>query len=128
MSVISRNSKFRNQRPKSGQAMLILVLILGATMLGVTAIAGYVSLQKLKASTDIRDSTVAIYAADSGVEWCFYTKFGPVGSSTNPCNTTETLRNNSSVSVIDSGTMVKSIGQMGNSFRAFGIFLNEFGQ
>ena len=112
----------------TGQAMLIFVLVLGATMLGVTTIAGYVTLQKLRASTDIVDSAKSIYAADSGVEWCLNTKFGPTGSSTDPCTTSFALGNDSSVDVQDAGTEVKAIGHAGRSYRAFGIFLNVFNQ
>jgi hypothetical protein len=125
----------------SGQAMLIFVLVLGATVLSVTAIAGYVTLQKLRASSDVVDSAKAIYAADSGVEWCFYNKFSTTnGTSTFDCTTSDvnpgpTFSNNLSgntvdVSVSEGGvapnTIVKSIGHSGRSYRAFGIFLDQF--
>ena len=121
----------------TGQAMLIFVLVLGATVLSVTAIAGYVTLQKLRASTDTVDSTKAIYASDSGVEWCFYNKFSiTYGTSTFACDTSvnpgPTFTNNLSgssvdVSVSQDGSVIKSIGHSGRSYRAFGIFLDEFG-
>lgn len=104
-----------------------MVLILGSTMLGVASIAGYVSLQEIRSSIDIVDSTKAIYAADSGVDWCFYQKFGPTGSSTTPCVTNYNLGNGSSVSVTEQGQEVKSIGTANRSSRAFGIFLDQFG-
>ncbi len=129
----TKNPKINNNF-QSGQAMLIVVLILGATMLGVTTIVGYVSLQKIKNVANITDSTKAIYAADSGVEWCFYNKIGSNGTSTFDCSgsspTTGTsslsLSNGSSVSVSESGQEVKSIGTDNSSYRAFGIFLDQF--
>ncbi len=125
-----------NNNFQSGQAMLIVVLILGATMLGVTTVVGYISLQKIKNVANITDSTKAIYAADSGVEWCFYNKFSSNGTSTFSCDgsspTTGTsslsLSNGASVSVSNVGQEIKSIGTVNNSYRAFGIFLNEFNQ
>lgn len=139
--------KNRNLNKESGQAVLIFVLVLGATILSVTAIAGYVTLQKLRASTDIVDSAKAIYAADSGVEWCFYNKFYAAGTSTYACDSSQVsdpgfmaspiFTNNLSgntvdVSVSEEGaapnTVVKSIGHSGRSYRAFGIFLDQFSQ
>ena len=132
---------------QAGQAMLIFVLVLGATMLSVTAIAGYVTLQKLRESSDVVDSAKAIYAADSGVEWCFYNKFYVATTSTYVCDSAQvqgapympvpTFTNNLSGNTVDvsvsqgssdAGTVVKSIGHSGRTYRAFGIFLDQFSQ
>lgn len=114
----------------SGQAMLIIVMVLGASMLGVATIAGYISLQKIKSSTEIADSTKAIYAADAAVEWCLYNKFGPNGTSTFNCTDPNpmTFSNNSDVQVIEANNVVRAIGHSFNSYRAFGIFLGVFNQ
>ena len=115
--------------------MLIIVLILGASVLGVTTIAGYVSLQKIRAATNIIDSTKAIYAADAGIEWCLYNKFGATGDSTFSC----TLDPNSpqspfafsaqpsqtSVEVREDNGVIKSVGNAGSSWRAFGLFVGS---
>jgi hypothetical protein len=133
MSIKNREKNKLRQifQQGSGQAMLILVLILGATMLGVTTIAGYVSLQKIRTATDIVDSTKAIYAADSGVEWCFYEKFFlATGTSTPPCAANVgdiKFDNGASVSVVEQDNEVKSIGTANRAYRAFGIFLDQFG-
>lgn len=109
----------------TGQAMLIVVMVLGSTMLGVATIAGYVSLQKIRTSTEIVDSTKAIYAADSGVDWCLYKKFGPNGTSTFDCTNSNpiTFSNDTSVELIEANNVVRTIGRSFNSYRAFGIFL-----
>lgn len=116
--------KMKNQK---GQAILIVVLVLGATMLGVTTIAGYISLQKIRTATEIMDSTKAIYAADSGIEWCLFNKFGPGATSTFSCSSDNPLNfsNQASVFVSEEGDVIKSIGKAGNSYRAFGFFLQE---
>jgi hypothetical protein len=105
----------------SGQSMLLLVLIFGATILGVTTLAGYISIQKVRTATDAVDSAKAVYAADYGVERCFYEKY-VYGSATSTCNFILYMDNDAKVSVTESGPVVKSIGQVGRSFRAFGLF------
>ncbi len=60
----------KNKREK-GIALLLTMIILSATMLTATLIATIVIIQ-FKLSSDINNSTIAIYAADSGVEWQLY--------------------------------------------------------
>jgi hypothetical protein len=122
------NKKSQITKSMSGQAMLIIVVILGSSMLGIATIAGYISLQKIKSATEISDSTKAIYAADAGVEWCLYNKFGPNGTSTFDCTNPNpmTFSNDSDVQVIEANNVVRTIGHSFNSYRAFGIFLGVF--
>lgn len=87
--------------------MLIAVLSLGGAILGVTAIAGLLTLYQLRATTDSQSSAKAIFAADAGVEWTFYTFFHP------PAGLLPTMNNNSSISVTcydNTGTNVVSCG------------------
>ncbi len=60
----------KNKREK-GIALLLTIIILSATMLTATLVAAIVIIQ-LKLSSDINNSTIAIYAADSGIEWQLY--------------------------------------------------------
>ena len=60
----------KNKR-KKGIALLLTMIILSATVLTATFIAAIVIIQ-LKLSSDINNSTIAIYAADSGIEWQLY--------------------------------------------------------
>lgn len=101
--------------------MLLVVMILGATMLGITTIAGYISIQKIKASTDIVDSTKAIYAADSGIEWYLYKTFSLIpGAADAP---KPEFENGATVEVREVGNTVRSTGHAQRAFRAFGIFM-----
>lgn len=52
----------------SGQAMLLTVFIVGAGILSMTAISGYLLTQRIRASSNLTDSARAIYAADAGLE------------------------------------------------------------
>jgi hypothetical protein len=120
-----RQSSGQAIQQSSGQAMLILVLVLGATMLGVSTIAGYISLQKIRTSTDIIDSTKAIFAADSGIEWCFYNKYSPNGTSTFVCDGSFDVGSGANVTVSQQPGLIKAVGHAGRSYRAFGLFLDE---
>ena len=56
---------------QKGIALLLTVIIISIVLLTATLIANVVVTQ-LKLAGDINDSTTAIYAADSGVEWQLY--------------------------------------------------------
>lgn len=56
---------------EKGTAILLTMIILSAAMLIAALIATIVVVQ-FKLSSDVNYSTIAIYAADSGVEWQLY--------------------------------------------------------
>ena len=60
---------------RRGQARLLAILTLGATMLGATTIAGLLMLYQIRQVTNFRDSTESIFAADAGTEWELYSYF-----------------------------------------------------
>ncbi len=66
----------------SGQAILIVVVFMGAIMVGISVISGYLLTQRLKTSVDIINSTKAIYAADAGIEAQLYDIFKNGGADT----------------------------------------------
>lgn len=63
--------KFIKNNKESGIALLLTVIILSIVTLIAVSIANTVIVQ-LKLVGDMNDSKVAIYAADSGVEWQLY--------------------------------------------------------
>jgi len=106
--------------------MLLTILFIGSSILVFSSIAGYIMIQRIRASSDTMDSTKAIFAADSGVE-CMIYKYS---SSSNPkpidCNTFLTF-DDSFVSVYteyassSTGTplYIKSVGTSNKAKRAF---------
>ena len=58
-----------------GQIMLLTVLALSGTILGATTIAGLLIVYQIRQSSDIVNSTKAIFAADAGLEWRLYKFF-----------------------------------------------------
>jgi len=60
---------------RRGQAMLLAILTLGATMLGATTIAGLLMVYQIRQVTNFRDSAESIFAADAGTEWALYSYF-----------------------------------------------------
>ncbi|MFA6136417.1 MAG: hypothetical protein WC705_03640 [Candidatus Paceibacterota bacterium] len=121
------SSRMADGRSNGGQAILMVVMILGATMLGVSTIAGYIFLQKIKTATNVIKSTEAIFAADYGVE-CYLYKFSKDNSY--DCSALPPLSNGTTVEVSsvqtgENSELIKSIGKSGNISRAFGIFIGE---
>jgi len=64
-----------SKKTRSGQAILITVIAIGAVLLGATTIAGLLSLYQLRRAGDFANSTKAVYAADAGLESALYNKF-----------------------------------------------------
>ncbi len=57
---------------KAGQAMILSVLAMGGIFLGATVVAGVLMVSQIRQATDFKSSTVAIAAADAGIEWALY--------------------------------------------------------
>jgi hypothetical protein len=53
--------------------MLLIMIALGGTLLGATTIAGLLMMYQIRQSADLRDSNMAIFAADAGLEMVGYT-------------------------------------------------------
>lgn len=60
---------------REGQLMLLTILVLGATFLAATTIAGLLTTYQIRQSTDFVRSAQAIFAADTGIEWGLYQFF-----------------------------------------------------
>lgn len=54
-----------------GQAVVITILIVGF-LLSITLTLSLLFIPKIRASSEIKKSSAALYAAESGLEWCLY--------------------------------------------------------
>jgi uncharacterized membrane protein len=115
-------------RGNRGQAMLLTVLALGASILGVTTIAGMLMLYQIRATGNSVQSARAVFSADSGVEWALFER-------TQTTTATSSFANGATDDIIcfdATGTTITpdcttasgaaqaiSKGQSGNSRRAF---------
>lgn len=108
---------------KRGQLMLMTVLILGGTMLGASTIAGLITTYRLQQAGRARDSAMAIFAADAGLERGFYQCFKLSDCST---EITETLPNGASYTVtfstVPSGNEIRGTGKIRKATRALRFF------
>ncbi len=100
---------------EDGQVMLMAVVILSGVFLAITAISGYLTLTQLRLATAASDSTRAIFAADTGVEWELYKHFRCADPGTAPARCGEpppTLANNAifETKMNPGGESVKSTG------------------
>ena len=96
-----------------GQAMLLTVLVLGASILAASTIAGYLTLLKIRTASDVMNSTKAIFAADTGVEWELYVMFK------DPTYPQPVLTNGATFTATVDNDIIKSVGQSSEIFRAF---------
>src|SRR3989344_3957998 len=58
-----------------GQVMLLTVMIVSGAILGATAIAGILTVNQIRQTTNIANSLQAVFAADAGLEWELYRLF-----------------------------------------------------
>ena len=94
--------------------MLLTAVVVGGLLLTASAIAGLLMLYQIRQSSDIINSSKAIFAADTGIEWELYKMFQDA-SYPQPIMT-----NQATFTTIVSGTStIKSIGTFGKSSRAF---------
>ena len=64
---------------RSGQAILLVVLVIGGAMLGATTIAGFLVTIQLQQVGDADNSAKAIFAADAGINCALYDFNHPSG-------------------------------------------------
>ncbi len=113
--------------------MLVTVIALSGIVLSATTVAGILMLYQIRQSTDAGNSTKAIFAADTGIEWEFYRFFKdptyPKPTFTNDADFT--IACDSTLSTSPDGTNIESItiksnGKAAKNFRAFeGSFQRE---
>jgi len=124
--------KIKNQNPKmSGQAMLLTVLVLGGSILAASTVAGYLTLLKIRTSSDAANSAKALFAADTGIEWELCREISPNHSCLNPRIPDPAFPNGklsngatfttSITTNPDGSENIKSVGESNNIFRAFEI-------
>ncbi len=133
-----------------GQAMLLAITLIGSVVLIFSSISGYFILQRLRMAADFVDSSKAIYAADTGLEWKLYQCFKCDQSGQTFCDINAGAGNCSSNQAVDNliplmtdsltsfvsavtasavGTSTrydfKSVGTSNKSHRAFELILEE---
>ena len=98
--------------------MLLTVLVIGGLLLGASAIAGLMMVYQLRQASDVVNSTKAIFAADTGIEWELYRMF-------KNCKYAKPAMTNQAdfSTTVYGGNAVKSIGSANRSSRAFEMTL-----
>ncbi len=71
--------------------MVLTIMVLGGVMIGASTIAGLLTLFQIRQSTDMTNSTKAIYAADTGSEWSLYRFSDPEAAGNHPWSGKETI-------------------------------------
>jgi len=73
----TKNHRRQGKAPsaRSGQAMILTVLVLSSVVLSLSSIGGYLIFVRLRISSDIGNTMRAIYIADAGLECEVYNHF-----------------------------------------------------
>jgi hypothetical protein len=113
----------KNKREK-GIALLLTMIILSTSILTAMLIATIVVIQ-FKLSSDINYSMIAIYAADSGVEWQLYQIRNGCPPNPTKCVLQPIMSNGATISTIVTGSSpnftIKSLGAYKEVKRQFEV-------
>lgn len=99
--------------------MLLSALLIGGSILAATSVAGYLMLLQIRQSTNIASSSKAITAASSGVDWALYQN--KIKSDFGEEKILDDFNNGAKVRVTKNGSIITSVGNFGDSYRAFEI-------
>jgi len=110
--------------------MLLTVVVLSATILGATTIAGLLTMYQVRQTADIINSAKAIFAADAGLECAYYAIKPPASCKDsflancknitfddNGASFTATITQEWSTST--PSCIIRSTGEAGTAIRAF---------
>lgn len=81
-------SAIRKKSNRSGQALLLVVVMMGGVLFLVTAVAGLLMFYQIQQANDIANSTISIFAADAGIEralYHYFYEFNPSACVSYPC-------------------------------------------
>src|SRR5438105_172610 len=75
---MSKQNLLNNMKryPKESGSIIIFTVLMMGSILAITLTLAAIFLPKIKTAISATSSIGAIYAADSGVEWCIYTNRG----------------------------------------------------
>ncbi|MDP3954093.1 MAG: hypothetical protein Q8Q06_01585 [bacterium] len=107
---------YKHKPHSKGSALVLSVLIVN-TLLSMAIVLTLIFVPKIKVSTNIKNSVSAIYAADSGIEYCLYVN--RVDSVSAP-----TLNNGATYTVIPSDcstTTIRAIGEKDGTTRSLEV-------
>jgi hypothetical protein len=119
--MFDRLMKSFYRKENSGQSMLLMVLSIGATILGATTIAGILMVYQIKGSEDFVNSSKAIFAADAGTEYAEYEHFNP----TSTAISSPTFTNGATLSVTcydSSSNPLSSCGAIGSATTSYATY------
>ena len=109
-------NSLKNKNFCGGSALVLSVLIVN-TLLSMAIVLTLIFVPKIKVSTNIKNSVSAIYAADSGIEYCLYiNRVGPVNA--------PTLNNGATYTVIPadcSTTTIRAVGEKDGTTRSLEV-------
>jgi hypothetical protein len=122
MKDIMNTKKTANMESKSGQVMILTVVLISGAILSATSLAGLLVMYQLKQSTDVLNSAKAVFAADAGIECTVYNYNVPDPMHVPrgvDCSKWDLSNKSIFTTQMVNATTVVSIGKSGRSTRAF---------
>lgn len=106
--------------------MLLTAVLISGIVLSATSLAGLLTVYQLRQVTDVNNSTKAIFAADTGIEWELYKNFKDSKASAPACSGSAPgqLCNGATFQTFpdpNNPSVVTSVGSSGRSSRALQI-------
>ncbi|MEK9173610.1 MAG: vWA domain-containing protein [Patescibacteria group bacterium] len=103
-----------------GQTMLLVVMMISGTILSISLVAGILMVYQIRQAGNFTNSAKAIFAADTGVGWWFFSQTPAYNPSYRSSTINAAFGNGASFEIVElpNGT-AKVVGQAGNSKRAF---------
>jgi len=112
--------KTYNLESRTGQTMILTVIVLSGTLLSITLTAGLIMLYQIREAGNFTNTTKAVFAADTGINWWLYFNSPSYISSNNSSTINGLLRaNGANFEILEEAAGIKVIGQAGSSKRAF---------
>ncbi|KKS25693.1 MAG: hypothetical protein UU85_C0001G0123 [Candidatus Wolfebacteria bacterium GW2011_GWA2_42_10] len=110
-----------------GQAMLLAVLLIGSGILTMTAVSGYLTLQRVRMSSDTVNSTKAVFAADAGIECELFNYFKRASVNCGKLFFEDNKVSIKTSIVVDASSTPRYIKSIGSASRAYRAFMMGFG-
>ncbi|TSC81947.1 MAG: hypothetical protein G01um101420_730 [Parcubacteria group bacterium Gr01-1014_20] len=103
----------------AGQTMLLVVMMISGVVLSISLVAGILMIYQIRQAGNFTNSAKAIFAADTGVGWWFFSQTPSYNPAYNSSSINGAFGNGASFEIVElpNGT-AKIVGQAGNSKRA----------
>ncbi|PIR88845.1 MAG: hypothetical protein COU09_00250 [Candidatus Harrisonbacteria bacterium CG10_big_fil_rev_8_21_14_0_10_44_23] len=125
---LKEKNKSASIRHSSGQVMLMTTVVISATLLAATTLAGVLMISQLRQTANVEQSTRGIFAADAGLEYELYRFYQDKCSESSPSLANEAVVETQVSGGEGTNVVIRSQGSYGRAIRAFSLNLGPLSQ